>query len=124
MGVRGSEVFPVNFFSAEEVLPVVRANGPEHPAGVACGENAGGNVPGDDASRADDGVAADVRPGQNDGPGPDPDAIADMDISIVLEGRLRRPGSRGWSTVTFGPNRTSSPTKMPPSSTRVRSKLA
>ena len=61
-------------------------------AGITRGDVPGGNVFGDDASRADHDVIADVDTGQDDRVSADPDVIADRDVDSILIGRVARSG--------------------------------
>jgi len=50
-----------------------------YPAGIACGKHTGGNIPGDHAAGADDGIVADGDAGKNQHAGAEPDIAAHGD---------------------------------------------
>ena len=69
----------IYFHIAEIVFPVPITDFSEYPAGIAYRNRIGRNIPGHDASRADDRIVANGHPRQNHTVGTDPDIITDSD---------------------------------------------
>ena len=74
------------------VIAVCFGNLSYYFAGIADSYDIIGNVFGDDASRADHDVIADMDAGQDDGISADPDVIADRDVDSVLVGCVAGSG--------------------------------
>ena len=70
-----------------------------HASRAAVGDDAGGQVPGDDGTGADDRVLADRDAGADDHAGAEPDAVREVDRLRRSQAARRATGSIGWVAV-------------------------
>lgn len=68
------------------IFPVAVIDFAQYPAGIAEGDDVGGNVPGHDAARTDHAVVADAHARQDHRARTDPDVVADMNRDVELGG--------------------------------------
>ena len=79
--------FIINILLAEQFAPVFLGNGADDAAGIAGCHGPGGDVPGDNASGSDDGVACDGYAGTDDGIAANPDVVPDgYGFSVLIAG--------------------------------------